>query len=422
MRDRGGKSRREPGFAADSRGSIVVAFALLLPVVVMLIGGAIDFGGAINAKFRLQSAIDKAALTAARELGLSDARRENVPEAVERMVLASMRPSLEQANSLVLETVVRDEPLEVRVVARQTSSPTFVGFGSSSLEFELHAVARIVGRPNICLLALEPSGVGALSLEKQARITGQNCAVFSNSTHTNSIKSKNSAILTASLICSAGGKDGLNGNFVPEPLTDCPTFDDPLADRAEPLVGACNSALPSRVNSSRSLPPGTYCGGLEISGGAEVTLEPGIYVIKNGPLLVRDDAVLKGTDVGFYLTGNDARTRFDRRSSIDLSAARSGAMAGLLFFGARNQTKNVTHEILSDDARNLLGTLYFPSGRLHVDANNPIADRSAYTAIVARMVTLYGGPHLILNANYDQTDVPVPHGIRGAAQPVKLVE
>ena len=52
---------------------------------------------------------------------------------------------------------------------------------------------------------------------------------------------------------------------------------------------------------------------------------------------------------------------------------------------------------------------------------SPIADRSAYTAIVARMMTLYGGPNLVLNTNYDITDVPVPDGIRGAAQPVALV-
>ena len=70
----------------------------------------------------------------------------------------------------------------------------------------------------------------------------------------------------------------------------------------------------------------------------------------------------------------------------------------------------------------LLGTLYLSRGRLHIDANNPIADKSAYTAIVARQLSLYGGPHLVLNANYDLTNVPVPEGVRGAGQPVSLVK
>lgn len=68
----------------------------------------------------------------------------------------------------------------------------------------------------------------------------------------------------------------------------------------------------------------------------------------------------------------------------------------------------------------LIGTIYIPKGELRVDATSPIADESAYTAIVADKMRLYGGPHLVLNTNYDQTDVPVPAGIRGAGQPVAL--
>jgi hypothetical protein len=113
---------------------------------------------------------------------------------------------------------------------------------------------------------------------------------------------------------------------------------------------------------------------------------------------------------------------FERASSIDLTAPSSGPMAGLLMFEARSQPTAAVHRILSDDARNLLGTIYLSRGRLHVDATRPVADRSAYTAIVARMLTLYGGPHLVLNANYELTDVPVPDGIRGANQPVNLVK
>ena len=123
----------------------------------------------------------------------------------------------------------------------------------------------------------------------------------------------------------------------------------------------------------------------------------------------------------FYFTGNMAQLMFDVQSSIDLTAPRDGLMAGLLMFEARNQPKTGLHKILSDDARNLLGTIYLSRGTLHVDANSPIADRSAYTAVVARIVRLYGGPHLVLNSNYDQTDVPVPVGIRGTAMPVSLV-
>ncbi len=67
---------------------------------------------------------------------------------------------------------------------------------------------------------------------------------------------------------------------------------------------------------------------------------------------------------------------------------------------------------MSDNARVLVGTLYFPQSHLYIDADAPIADQSAYTAIIARRLELYAGPHLVLNTDYDLTAVPVPDGVK----------
>ena len=76
------------------------------------------------------------------------------------------------------------------------------------------------------------------------------------------------------------------------------------------------------------------------------------------------------------------------------------------------------HRITSDDARVLLGTIYLPVGDLVIDAKKPVVDQSAYTAIIAQHIELNSGPNLILNSNYDATNVPVPEGIRGTRQVV----
>ncbi len=68
-------------------------------------------------------------------------------------------------------------------------------------------------------------------------------------------------------------------------------------------------------------------------------------------------------------------------------------------------------EIYSNNARNLLGTIYLPQGRLYVAANNPVSDQSAYTIVVARRFTLSEGPTMVLNTNYGATDIPVPNGV-----------
>ncbi len=159
------------------------------------------------------------------------------------------------------------------------------------------------------------------------------------------------------------------------------------------------------------LSPGTYCGGIRISKGAAVTLNPGIYVFKDGPLDVSGGATLKGANVGLYLSGKGAVLRFDADTKIDLTAPQSGVLAGILFYEDRNSPVNQKHEILSNDAKVLLGTLYFPQGELNVGANKPVAAESAYTIVVARRFTLSAGPTMVMNAKYSSTNIPVPEGV-----------
>ncbi len=150
-----------------------------------------------------------------------------------------------------------------------------------------------------------------------------------------------------------------------------------------------------------------------------MTFAPGVYVLKDGPLNVTGSSAIKGTGVGFYFNDDKATFTFDTGTTIELSAPTSGEMAGLLFFGSRSQN-NPVYKIFSDHARQLLGTIYLPKGEISIDANQPIADQSAYTAIVARKLTANSGPTITLNTNYDASDVPVPDGIRGAGMPVAL--
>ena len=149
--------------------------------------------------------------------------------------------------------------------------------------------------------------------------------------------------------------------------------------------------------------------------GATARLNPGVYVIRNGPLLVLNDGALIGEHVGFYFDGDLAMMRLDPRSRIDLTAPRDGDMAGFLFFSSRAALGGALNlrrfRIGSDDARTLLGTIYLRDGVLEVDARRPVADRSAYTVIVARRVEVSAGPDLVLNADYDSTDIPVPNGV-----------
>jgi hypothetical protein len=158
---------------------------------------------------------------------------------------------------------------------------------------------------------------------------------------------------------------------------------------------------------------------LQILVEAEVKFRPGIYVIKDGPLVVSGKINFTGKDVGFYLVGDLTSFSFSKNVAIDISAPRDGPMAGILFFEDRNAPPLRSHAIKSDFARVLTGTIYLPQGVLKIDASKKVAQESAYTVVISRELKLYSGPHLILNSNYGDTDVPLPEGLRGAASPGK---
>ena len=414
------------GYYASQSGTIIIKFALAIPAILMAIGTAIDYSASHSRLTMLQSAVDAGAVAAAKELGLSDATTAStnaIVNAVVRAYLAENYGQKADISGVSISTAVTDDPLAVHVIATETLNARFgdmLGLAATNLTAE--AIARVAGRPNICLLGLDPDGTRTISLERNARATGNGCAVFSNSADTRGLAARDGALLEADLICSHGGVDGDTANFTTEPIVDCPIVDDPLAARPEPAVGSCLETDLIINNVTRTLDPGTYCGGISIENEAVVQFNPGIYVIKDGPLTVSGRASITAENVGFYLTGTDATINFTTQSSIDIAAPQDGEMAGILIFEGRSQPEGGRHMIRSTDARVLLGTIYIPRGTLVIDTNRPVADQSAYTAIVTRTMTLSSGPHLVLNTNYDLTPVPVPAGIRGSDQGVALLK
>lgn len=413
-------------FTGDSNGVVAILAAILAPLLFILTGAGIDYARFVSEKTKLQAVTDAASLAAAKELGLTGYKSDNpdiVMQAVVEGYFASNLPQSRGETYQVEAHVVdkADSALRVEVTAN-ASVPGFFGarLGLGDTEIQAGAVATVIGKPNICLLALDASAAGAIELNHDARVVGQDCSIFSNSTHSIGIKSKNDAQLSAQSICSAGGVQGGGRNFSPAALTDCPQFEDPLASRPEPDAGPCKMTGLEVKNETITLSPGTYCEGLKITGNSRVAFEPGLYVIKDGPMIVKDSAKIVGENTGFFFSGKDAAFRFDTETTIDLTAPMTGPLAGLLFFGSRQQT-STNYLINSDHAHQLLGTIYLPGGVLSIDANQPIADRSAYTAIVAKKVMAFSGPTVTLNTNYEKTDVPVPDGIRGIGVPTALV-
>ena len=398
-------------YARDRRGSVAVIFSLSFLPMLAVAGAGLDFLAISGLRSELQAAADAGALRAARELRLASSGSFDVTPFAKTAAQAILMRSSKGLEGLDVRATLIDNRTAVQVKVAGLYSPKVLRvIYPESVKLSAQAVARANGFP-ICALALEEKGAGGIYLQQKARVTAQFCAVQSNSRHPQGLTGADDSLLTAGMICSAGGKVGRKVNFQPDAMTDCPVIPDPLAARAPPPVGACAHNNETVSGGTITLMPGVYCGGLKVTGGASVTLSAGEYVMKDGPLIVDGGARLTGSGAGVYLTGKNAVFKFAEDSSISLTAPTGGPLAGMLFYEDRNAPLLQTHDIKSDNASVLLGTIYLPRGQLDVDANKAIAQSSAFTIIVSRRMRLFGGPNLILNSNYDKTNVPVHGGL-----------
>ncbi len=395
----------------DRRGGTAVTFGLLAAGLLGASGLAIDYANLANCRSDLQRIADTAALSAAREFRLGNADATTIG----RVATAYARGALDQHGLTAEITPTVDttaKTVTVRLVGTVATYMIHLA-DDTSAHASVQATAKVVGGAPICVIGLNTNQQQTVHLSQSAKLKAPGCSVYSDSSNGKGLYIQDDATLDAAFICSSGGKEKLGaGTFNPTPQTDCPVIPDPLAARPEPPVPSTCSRTNYVISFGTAiLKPGLYCGGLTVKGTAHVRLEPGVYVIKDGDFLVTDFASFTGTNVGFYLTGSDPRLRFERAATVSLTAPKTGPLAGILVFEDRSVSHIVKHEISADNANTLLGTFYIPRGQLDISANRPVADKSAYTIVVADRFTLAAGPTMVLNTDYNSTDVPVPEGV-----------
>jgi hypothetical protein len=395
---------------ADEGGTVLVLFGLAVPVLLAGTSAAVEYASIINRRTALQSAADTAALAAAKELTLANSDSSVIATAKSAAVAKLAMNGPGQAPNVAGRVLDNRNGVEVTI---GETIPFMMGnyLGWPKADVSVRAVARLSrGARRLCVVGLEQTGE-AIRLEMDAKITAERCEVHADSKFDQAIKAFNNSVLKAERTCTAGGyKASKSSNFAPTPITDCPRIGDPLAGRAPPSVGSCTYTN-KVVTSQETLDPGVYCGGLKVGTGGIASLRPGTYVMENGRLELDRYSAIYGENVGFYFRGQTSVLDIDPETFVSLTAPKTGAMAGILFFEDRAASTGRTFRIASNYARKLLGTIYLPRGTLYIGSNKPVADQSAYTVVVARHIRMDAGPDLVLNTNYGGTDIPVPDGV-----------
>lgn len=420
-------------FASDRRGSLSLIIGMMLPVAVGAAAAAVDYSRLSMAQGQMQTAADETALAGARELQLRQVdvgATRNLLEtiALQRLNKLPVKPSISVAINLEERTVEVGIAADMPVLLLNHVSAKSSAIGAK-------ARARALGGQNpLCLVSLDENANDGLNFGARTRMEARGCTLHGNSVHPEGFAIDQRAEVNAAVLCAAG-RVSVNpyATANAQIRNDCPEMRDPLGQRELPVPGAClmNGA---KISGATTLVPGTYCGDIRIQPGAVVTLQSGTYVFHKAIVQIEAGARVVGTHVNLHFSGDGPKGKTaliaDKDSIIDLTAPRSGTMAGLLLTTERGLTDARQFHLSSENARRLLGTIYLPSGDIWLGNGKPIADQSAFTIIVARKIATRAGPSLtndtqltlVLNTNYHLTDVPVPTGLGNNTGAIQLVK
>ena len=246
---------------------------------------AIDMSRAYSVQNELQTAVDAAAMAAARDLRDPALTRRTARRLVEARFPPELHGQVLADRDVEIGTWDAEQkrftpgntpPNALRLTARRAEAngnpqPTTLArvIGYASLDLEASATASVGSRLPFCLLALNPTAANASEAAGSSEFVADDCVVYANSNDSDAIHARSGASITASAVCAHGGVRGAH-RITPAPETGCPRLADPLA------TGALRRRRGRFFRHHGTARSGIYCGGINVTSGTTVHLRPGV--------------------------------------------------------------------------------------------------------------------------------------------------
>ena len=393
--------------ARNERGSVTIIFSLTSMIAFGFIGLALDYNRALAAKKKLQFAVDQSAIAAASLPATANQNRVTMAQKyfgtnLSGTPLSGLAPSIAASNAGVTVTALYPYPTVLMKLWRV-----------DTLDLKARSVARsqVQNGGVACLIALNPTTDNGIHLQGVNKLTSSNCWGWVNSTHPYSINAVGASLGTAQGFCTAGGVLGAE-HFQPSPYTECDPIPDPFADKTAPAGTACTQTNLNLKNGNFTLVPGVYCGGLVLKPQANVTFNPGVYIIKDGMFEVQAQASATGNGVVFVFKGADAEFIVRGGGSISFKAPNAAAtnVSGLngfvMFQDKATTTAGKTTIIQGGGDVMIEGILYMPTWRVDIGGNGDLNQSSKYFTMVADSFYMEGNGKLYVASDAAGANLP----------------
>jgi Flp pilus assembly protein TadG len=386
------------GFLRDRRGVVGVALAVLLPVLVGFAGIGIEVGMWFWIQRQNQSAADAAAISAGLEYAAQI--QSNVatnPSAAATIAAGYNLFSTSPPNTLTLyqcygftvdgscNTSISNGAFNaVQVVLTQPLNTAFANFVTAiwgpninTVTVRTTAIAAFPQTSNACLLALDPTAANAVLVDNNGTLPNPNCWVASNSSSASAL-SCNSCTIAGPTNVVGGDAVFNNGHLNGSPnRTYASAIADPYAGVSVagfPAPGADCTWNPTVTHGS--IPPGHYCGGIQVNGSSVTLSSSGVYYIdqpfsiQNGSLSATPPGGVTIIINGTYCIGDGTCQPghgVGANSTLTIAAQPTGPFAGIAIFGPRHSNPAIIQEFAGGSNNNIQGAIYFPSQTIQFD-------------------------------------------------------
>lgn len=376
-------------FLRSDEGNLALVFAIAAVPVMLAVAGGVDFVSANNKAAKLQDALDTAAIAVATRYysGMSPEELESVGR---EFFLSNVDVIYTHADEFdyvagfkaEAKTIAQEDHILVR------SSVSHKGMiGSMTWKAERESLVRIAPGEPACVLALDRRASSAIKIQGSAEIEMKGCRLASNSGASDAISRGGSARITAECVSAVGGTSGLDGISYAQlecgkPWENQYPVHDPLANLYPPSdISGCKS-VPG--GAKKTLSPGLYCN--ETFSG-DITLEPGIYVLRGGEVKLGGNGSLIGHGVTIFLL-EDAEFRINANQVVQLSPPDTGDYAGITLYQERGNTSPLV--VNGGAASEITGFVYAPSAHVFHAGNSTNTAVGKCLRIVGNTVEMTG--------------------------------
>jgi hypothetical protein len=410
-------TRSERWFAAlrAERGQALIFTTMAMVAIIGMAAIALDGGRYLVRRRALQNAVDAASLAAVAELPNSPSNAITVAE--DYLRLNGIDPAApDVTNSLT--TPFGADPNRIEITASLQTNTLLAGvFGTSFMYPQARAVAEKIDNLDIgdyAFVALSETACEAFDKSGSGHLTLPSGGLFVNSScpdRASKISGSGNIYADSYDHYFEGGLDGDLSQIV-APIRPMPVrLTDPLASLPVPDLdaigispdsfGTASYAETLQVDDDTTLRPGVYYGGIDVSGGDTITMEPGIYVMAGGGFKGTGTPGFVANGVFIYNTSNPSglgpdadcdQLDFTGGGDFSFIPMSSGPYENISFW--QDVSCTVRMHITGGQNKGVPGVIYLPGGWLDLSGGGDMGAGQ----VIANTIKFSGGGSLTLSA------------------------